>query len=473
MSHQSIDELLAKIPGSLTSLEAQSRFSHIWKTDEPLKCKGVCFPKTTQDVSTIMKWCHKNQQKVVVHGGLTNLVGGTQTKADQLVLSLEKMNRIEPVDPQNRTVTAEAGAILENVLESAENQNLFLPLSFGARGSAQVGGIISTNAGGLRVFRYGMTRSWILGLEVVLPDGTIIENLKTLRKDNSGIDVKQLFIGAEGILGIVTKAVFRLIEKPQTRHSVIFTTNDYSKLLQTLRYFDQTLGARLTGFELLWKNTFLTMTAVDTPYQSPLQTVENYVVFVEVLGKDSGRDVQDLQDACAYGFDQKWIADASFFDTAAAQEECWKIREDVAALEAHAPHNQHFDISIPIDQIGTIVNQIIQQLQSLNGVLGVYPFGHVADGNMHFIVGKRNDGHELSKQINEIVYQPLAAVKGSISAEHGIGLDKKPYLHLSRNQDEIHIMKGLKQLFDPKNILNPGRIVDHITKNDIQLTNNR
>jgi len=473
MSNPSIDELLAKIPGSLTSMEAQSRFSHIWKTDEPLQCKGVCFPKTTQDVSIIMKWCHKNQQKVVVHGGLTNLVGGTQTKANQLVLSLEKMNRIEPIDPQNRTVTAEAGAILENVLESAENQNLFLPLSFGARGSAQVGGIISTNAGGLRVFRYGMTRSWVLGLEVVLPDGTIIENLKTLRKDNSGIDLKQLFIGAEGILGIVTKAVFRLIEKPQTRHSAIFTTKDYSKLLQTLRYFDQTLGARLTGFELLWKNTFLAMTAVATPYQSPLQTVENYIVFVEVLGKDSGRDVQDLQDACAYGFDQKWIADASFFDTVAAQEEFWKIREDVAALEAHAPHNQHFDISIPIDQIGTIVNQIIQQLQSLNGVLGVYPFGHVADGNMHLIVGKRNDGHELSKQINEIVYQPLAAVKGSISAEHGIGLDKKPYLHLSRTQDEIHIMKGLKQLFDPQNILNPGRIVDHLTKNGIQLTNNR
>ena len=239
MSHPNIDELLAKISGSLTAHEAQSRFSHIWKTDKPLQCRGVCFPKTTQDVSTIMKWCHKNQQEVVVHGGLTNLVGGTQTQADQLVVSLEKMNGVDAVDPQNRTLTAEAGAILENVLEAAENQDLFLPLSFGARGSAQVGGIISTNAGGLRVFRYGMTRNWVLGLEVVLPDGTIIENLKTLRKDNSGIDLKQLFIGAEGILGIVTKAVFRLIEKPQTRHSAILTTNDYSKLLQTLRYFDQ------------------------------------------------------------------------------------------------------------------------------------------------------------------------------------------------------------------------------------------
>ena len=460
MGHPNIDELLAKIPGSLHAHEAQSRFSHIWKTDEPLQCKGVCFPKTTQEVSTIMKWCHKNQQEVVVHGGLTNLVGGTQTQVDQLVVSLEKMNRVDAVDPNNRTIAAEAGAILENVLQAAEKQDLFLPLSFGARGSAQVGGVISTNAGGLRVFRYGMTRNWVLGLEVVLPDGTIIENLKTLRKDNSGIDLKQLFIGAEGILGIVTKAVFRLIEKPQTRHSAILTTNDYSKLLQTLRYFDQTLGTRLTGFELLWDNTFHTMTAEDTHYQSPLQTVENYVVFVEVLGKESSRDIQDLQDACAHGFDQNWIADASFFDTAATQDECWKIREDVAAPEARAPHNQHFDISIPIDQIGTIIKQIIQQLKSLDGVLDVFPFGHVADGNMHLIVGKENDSLKLTQQINEIVYQPLAAVKGSISAEHGIGLDKKSYLHLSRTQDEIHMMKGLKRLFDPKNILNPSRIVD-------------
>ena len=305
-----------------------------------------------------------------------------------------------------------------------------------------------------------MTRNWILGLEVVLPNGTIIENLKTLRKDNSGIDLKHLFIGAEGILGIVTKAVFRLIEKPQTRHSAILTTNDFSNLLQTLRYFDQTLGARLTGFELLWENTYSTITAEETHYKSPIQKPDNYVIFVEMLGKNVERDSNDLQDACAHSFEHEWISDAAFFDSASEQEECWKIREDVATLEAHAPHNQHFDISIPIDQIGTIINNTIQQLLSLDGVLGVYPFGHVADGNMHLIVGKQNDSPKLTQQINEIVYQPLAEVKGSISAEHGIGLDKKPYLHLSRSQEEIHIMKGLKQLFDPKNILNPGRIVD-------------
>ena len=460
MNHPDIDQLLAKIPGSLTATDAKSRFSHIWKTDEPLLCKGVCFPRTTQDVSSILQWCHEHQQEVVVHGGLTNLVGGTQTDPNQLVISLEKMNAIEPVDTQNRTITAQAGAVLENVLDAARQEQLFLPLSFGARGSAQVGGIISTNAGGLRVFRFGMTRNWVLGLEVVLPDGTIIENLKTLRKDNSGIDLKQLFIGAEGILGIVTKAVFRLVEKPQSRLSAMITMNDYSNVLKCLRYFDQSLGARLTGFELLWNKTYQTMTAQGNPYQSPLQKAEDYVVFVEILGMDSNRDAQDLQDACAHGFAQEWIADACFFDTAAAQEECWKIREDVAALEVHAPYNQHFDISIPIGNIGQIINDILSQLQQLKGVLDAYPFGHVADGNMHLIVGKENNSPQLTDQINQIVYQPLAAVKGSISAEHGIGLDKKPYLQHSRSQDEINLMKRLKQLFDPKNIVNPGRIVN-------------
>ena len=178
MSKPSIDELLAKIPGSLTSFEAQSRFSHIWKTDEILLCKGVCFPKTTQEVSTIMKWCHKHQLEVVVHGGLTNLVGGTQTKPDQLVVSLEKMNRVDAVDLQNRTLTVEAGAILETVLQAAEKQDLFLPLSFGARGSAQVGGVISTNAGGPCVFCHGIIPKLGLGLQDVIPAGILNQNLQ-------------------------------------------------------------------------------------------------------------------------------------------------------------------------------------------------------------------------------------------------------------------------------------------------------
>ena len=460
MSHPNINELLDQIQGSLHADEAKSRFFHIWKTEEPLTCKGVCFPRTTEQVATILTWCHKNDQKVIVHGGLTNLVGATKANLDQLVVSLEKMNAIEAVDTQTRTVTAQAGAILENVLTAAEKEDLFLPLSFGAKGSAQVGGVVSTNAGGLRVFRYGMTRSWVLGLEVVLPDGTIIENLKTLRKDNSGIDLKQLFIGAEGILGVVTKVVFRLIEKPQTRLSAILTTNQFKNVLQTMRYFDQHLGPRLTGFELLWKNTYSTITAEETPYKSPIQKPDNYVIFVEMLGKNVERDSNDLQDACAHSFEHEWISDAAFFDSASEQEECWKIREDVALLEQNAKHNQHYDISIPIDRIGEIIDSIVQNLKNLKGVLDVYPFGHVADGNIHLIVGKENNSEILTQNINDIVYQPLQEIKGSISAEHGIGIDKKPYLHLSRTKPEMELMKAIKLLLDPKNILNPARIIN-------------
>jgi len=460
MAKPIIDQLLGQFSDSLTAKEAQNRFSHIWKTDQPLVCSGVCFPRSTEDVAAIMKWCYAHNQEVVVHGGLTNLVGGTQTTKDQLVISLEKMNKIDPVDTQNRTVCVQAGAILETVLDLCEEENLFLPLSFGARGSAQVGGVVSTNAGGLRVFRYGMTRSWVLGIEIVLPNGTVIENLKLLRKDNSGIDLKQLFIGSEGILGIVTRVVFRLIEKPKTRNSAMLTTDSYEDLLKTLRHFDQSLGDRLTGFELLWQSSFNIITAADTPYTAPLKTVGKYVIFVEMLGQHAENDIVDLQDACALVFEQGWLHDAAFFDSYTAQQECWKIREDVALLETKAKYNQHFDISIPIDHIGAMIEYIVAELLQFNGVIGVYPFGHVADGNIHLIVGKDSDDKDLTHKINVLVYEQIQKVNGSISAEHGIGIDKKPYLHLSRDPYEIELMRGLKQLFDHKNILNPNRIIN-------------
>ena len=179
-----------------------------------------------------------------------------------------------------------------------------------------------------------------------------------------------------------------------------------------------------------------------------------------MLGKNVERDSNDLQDACAHCFEHEWISDAAFFDSASEQEECWKIREDVALLEQNAKHNQHYDISIPIDRIGEIIDSIVQNLKNLKGVLGVYPFGHVADGNIHLIVGKENNSEILTQNINDIVYQPLQEIKGSISAEHGIGIDKKPYLHLSRTKPEMELMKAIKLLLDPKNILNPARIIN-------------
>ena len=222
----------------LANGKEKARFTHIWKTDVPLEALAVVLPRNTKEVSAIMRLCHENNQAVVIHGGVTNLVGATQTEKNHLVLSLDKMNAIEEIDEQSRTITVQAGTILEQAIDAADEKNLFLPLSFGAKGSAQVGGVISTNAGGLRVFRYGMTRQNVLGLEAVLADGTIVSSLKKIIKDNSGYDLKQLFIGAEGTLGIVTKVIFRLQEKPMSRSSAIVGVESYENVVALLKFME-------------------------------------------------------------------------------------------------------------------------------------------------------------------------------------------------------------------------------------------
>ena len=223
----------------------KSRYTHIWKMDEGLKAKVVVLPESTEDVSEILKICNELKQKVAIHGGLTNLVGGTETEGDELVISLEKMNKIEEVDPMSRTITAEAGVILQSIHEKADEHQLFFPLNFGAKGTAQVGGIISSNAGGLRVLKYGMTRQLVLGIEAVLADGTIISGLKKIVKDNSGYNLNQLFIGSEGTLGIVTKAVFRLYEKPTSRQSCMVAVRNYDSVVAFMKQMDAGLAGLL------------------------------------------------------------------------------------------------------------------------------------------------------------------------------------------------------------------------------------
>lgn len=248
----------------------QSRYHHIWKMDQPLNAVAVVLPKTTAEVAAVVQLCHQMGQEIVVHGGLSNLVGGTETAAHQLVISMEKMNAIEEVDPISKTLTAQSGAIIEHLIDAAANHDLLLPLNFGAKGSAQIGGAIATNAGGLRVFRFGMTRQLVLGLEAVLPDGRIVTNLKKIIKDNSGYDLKQLFIGSEGTLGIVTRVVLRLIEKPSSRCSALVGVENYDKVLQLLKHMDKGLGGTLSGFELMWQHTYETMTSDPSPYRAPI-----------------------------------------------------------------------------------------------------------------------------------------------------------------------------------------------------------
>ena len=443
----------------LTGDDLKSRFYHIWKTEVPLQSICLLLPRSSQDVSNIMKICNENNQEVIIHGGLTNLVGSTKSEKSQVVISLEKMNKIIDIDERGKTVTCESGVIIENIINEVKEKNLLLPLNFGARGSAQIGGAVSTNAGGLRVFKYGMTRNLVMGIEYILPDGTIISSLKKLMKDNSGYDLKHLLIGSEGTLGIVTKVVLRLYQLPKTRYTSLAVTNDFQKVLDMLLNMEDKISSNLTGFELLWNDTYKQMVSDKTMYNKYLPDKFKYYIFIEYMGRDFENDYNVFEKHILESIDDGIIEDAVIGKDEKEQINIWGIREDVAVLADEREFDQQFDISIPVNLIGSVIDKISSELKECDGVKTIFPFGHVADGNIHFIIGKDSDDDDLKSKINDIIYNNTELVEGSISAEHGIGLDKKKYLIKSRSEDEIKLMRLLKKTIDPKNILNPGRVI--------------
>jgi len=443
----------------LSGDELKSRFYHIWKTDISLESLCLLLPKSSEEISAIVKICNDNNQEIIVHGGLTNLVGSTISNISQVVISLERMNKIIEIDEQGKTITCESGAIIEDIINAVKDKDLLLPLNFGARGSAQIGGAVSTNAGGLRVFKYGMTRNLVMGIEAILPDGTIISSLKKLMKDNSGYDLKQLFIGSEGTLGIVTKVVLRLYRLPKTRYTSLAVTNNYQNVLDLLKIMEDKISSSLTGFELLWNETYKKMVDDKTLYNMYLPDNFKYYVFIEYMGGDFENDYNDFESVVLDCVDKGLIDDAVIGKDDKEQVNIWGIREDVAVLADEREFDQQFDISIPVALIGEVIDKISKELKDCEGVKTIYPFGHVADGNIHFIIGKDSDNDDLKSKINDIIYNNTKLVDGSISAEHGIGLDKKKYLIKSRSEDEIELMRLIKKSIDPKNILNPGRVI--------------
>ena len=460
--HNLIEEFISSLSNDrvITGAGLAERYNHIWTMDHALSAICVLLPRSTEEVSKILVICNKHHQPVVIHGGLTNLVGGTETQANEVVISLEKMNEIEEVDTQSRTITVQAGTILENVQRAAAEKGLLFPLNFGAKGSAQMGGIIATNAGGLRVLRYGMTRQLVVGLETVLADGTVISSMKKLIKDNSAYDLKQLFIGSEGTLGITTRAILRLVEAPETRISSIVGLEKYDDVVSFLKFMDKGLAGTLSSFELMWRPTYKVLTSPPALATPPLPYDHNYYVLLDSLGANSKLDTTRfhrlLEEALADGM----IQDAAPAESESEIARFWSIRENVDPMVIQCNHNQQFDISLPIPLIGKVVNHMVDALYQIPGVEKVFTFGHVADGNIHLVVGKKDQSEDLINQINETVYQPLQSIGGSISAEHGIGVHKKNYLHLSRTAQEISLMKMLKKTLDPSNILNPGKILD-------------
>lgn len=452
-------ELLSRLGPEvvLTGDALIGRYAHIWQTEVQLEARAYLLPRTTAEVSAICGICHAHGQAMVVHGGLTGLVGGTRSRPSDVVISLQRMDAIEDIDPFCRTMTVQAGCILESVHRAAEAHGLFFPLHFGAKGSAQMGGCISTNAGGLRVKRFGMTRSLVLGLEAVLADGTVINGLKRIIKDNSGYNLNHLFIGSEGTLGIVTRATLRLEEKLNHRSSVFVGLAQFEDAVRLLRFCDARFSGLMSAFEVIWANTF---EALTSRRRSPFAEKHGYYVLLEVLDNHAPAFRDYIHDVIAEAMEGNLIRDAVFAETAQEQEWFWGIREDVEVLNAMAPYQQHFDVSVPIDRMAAYAESVTRRLSELAGVEHSFCFGHMADGNLHFIVGKDRPDGSLKTRIDEILYEPLRSIGGSVSAEHGIGLDKKGWLGISRSEEEVLLMRKVKDALDPKRLLNPGRIID-------------
>ena len=422
---------------------------------EALQAAALLRPRSTAEVSAVLRACHAARQPVVVHGGLTGLVRGADAGPQELIVSLERMDRIEEIDAVSRTATAQAGVKLQALQEAVEERGLMFPLDLGARGSATIGGNISTNAGGNRVVRYGMMREMVLGLEAVLADGTVVSALNRLIKNNSGYDLKQLFIGSEGTLGVVTRAVLRLRERPRGQQVALAGVDRFSAVTGLLRHVDQALGGQLSAFEVMWKEHFDLVTHPPAASVSPLAVGHAYAVLIESHSADTAALVEALESAGAAGL----VADAVVARSQAERNALWAIRDDVGQLRRFAPIFI-FDVSLPIPAMEEYTSSVRSRFAARWPGGHCSTFGHLADGNIHFVFGPGAGDGETRRAVEEIVYAPLMAVGGAISAEHGIGLEKKPWLPISRTPEEIALMRLLKSALDPLGILNPGKVFD-------------
>jgi len=423
------------------------------------EAKAVIRPKNTQQLSDVMKLCHAAGQTVVAEGGLTGLVHGVDPAQDDIVISFERMTDVEHIDPIGRTMIVQAGAPLQKAQEAAAKEQLLFAVDLGARGSATIGGNIATNAGGNQVLRYGMMRENILGLEVVLADGTIISSMNSLLKNNSGYDLKQLFIGAEGTLGFVTRAVLRLRPETTTQNTALLAIPDFDSLVTFFQTMGAKLGERLTAFEVMWRECYEIIAVESERHTPPLPVGSPYYVIVESRGNDTERDADYFIDLLGETIEGGLVSDAIIASSETQAKAIWAIREDIEALVKVLFPAAIFDVSMPIAKMENYISDLKNDLRVQWGdTARLCVFGHLGDGNLHIVVSPRPWTDDVQSIAEAIVYKPLQAIGGSISAEHGIGLEKRDWLHISRSPEEIALMKTLKHALDPKGLLNPGKI---------------
>jgi len=455
-----VEALAARLDPSalLRGADVTGRSAGSWGPPRTIASELLVRPADPGSVAEVLALCDRFRQPVVTHGGLTGIVDGAWARPGDLVLSLERLNVIEELDPAGRTITVQAGVPLQKIQEAAAEENLMFPLDLGARGSATIGGNAATNAGGNRVIRYGMVRQSILGLEAVLADGSVMSSLNGMLKNNAGYDLKHLFIGSEGTLGVITRLVLRLLPAPRSQSTALVSLPDFAAVGRFLTFADSALGGQLSAFEVMWQAyyDFIVAQSDATP---PLDAGQPFYVLLESLGGDPQADAAKLEHALASAFDEGLLLDAVIAKSDQEREALWAIRDDVGTLMNEAPMFM-FDVSLPLRHMPDYVGRLESGLRSGWQDARLFVFGHLGDGNLHVAVQAGPEDGSDRERVESLVYTPLRAYSGSISAEHGIGLEKKPWLDVSRSDTEISLMRRLKQSLDPHGILNPGKIFD-------------
>jgi len=421
------------------------------------RAECVVRPASTAEVSRLVALCAAEDVAIVPQGGNTGLSGGSVPTGArrEIVLSLSRMNRIRSLDALNDTITVEAGCVLATVQQAAEDAGRFFPLSLGAEGSCQIGGNLSTNAGGVNVLRYGMAREQVLGLEVVLPDGRVWDGLRGLRKDNTGYDLKQLFVGAEGTLGIITAAVLRLRPKPTANVTAFIGVESPRHAVELLAALRGRLGERLSAFELISRPS-LEAVVSHLKDKDPLPAPHPWYVLSEIA--DGGETTllrEQVEQALAGAAEDGWLRDATLAQSVTQARGLWKLRESIP--EAQFVNVKH-DISVAASRIPELVDRLAAALRAKYPDVYPYVFGHVGDGNLHYNVGPEKMVKERPA-VNRIVYDVVAELGGSISAEHGLGQLKREEIRRHKSALELELMAALKRTLDPKGIMNPGKVL--------------
>ena len=416
-------------------------------------------PASTEQVSAVLGVCNRFRQAVVPQGGRTGMARAALPQEGELILSLERMRAVEEIDQEAFTMTVRAGAPLAVVQEAAAKAGLFFPVDIGARGSCTIGGMIATNAGGNQVLRYGMMRDNVLGVEVVLADGTVLPMLNKMLKNNAGFDLKQLFIGSEGTLGVITRAVLRLRPEVPRRAGALCALESYESVVALLRRIERLLPARLSAYEVMWQGYYRAAcrTIGAAP---PCSDGHPLFVLLEVGGTDAQDSIAEILGAA---IEEGIISDGVATQSDADLGKLWQIRDAIGRLVAGMKLVEPFDVSIPIGNIGKFVECLSAGLTADIPGCQAFFFGHIADSNLHLALELPV---ESARQLaEECVYSVVREFSGSISAEHGIGLLKRSYLRFTRSAPEIALMRRLRGVLDPNGILSPGRVVTSEDRN--------